>query len=113
MSSHFKSFELDLHQHGDQNVSQQIFYRFEEIPQSELNLAEDEMLIPVSHFYKNVHELFGIPFFVKVKQGEPFCQLKTRIQTKLGVPDKEWEKVCVYKRSKNIEFNRLLCVTCK
>lgn len=85
---------IDLHQHGDQNVSQQLIYRFEEIPQSELNLTEDEMLIPVSHFYKNVHDLFGIPFFVKVVQGEPFYQLKSRIQNKLGVPEKEWEKVC-------------------
>lgn len=83
-----------MHQHSDAAVSQQICYRFEEIPPGELNLADDEMLIPVSHFYKNVHDLFGIPFFVKVKQGEPFCQLKNRIQNKLGVPDKEWEKVC-------------------
>lgn len=86
-------FFIDLHQHGDQNVSQQIFYRFEEIPPCELNMGEDEMLIPVSHFYKNVHELFGIPFFVKVKQGEQFGQLKNRLQNKLGIPDKEWEKV--------------------
>lgn len=84
---------VDLHQHSDAAVSQQICYRFEEIPPCELNLADDEMLIPVSHFYKNVHDLFGIPFFVKVKQGEPFCQLKNRIQNKLGVPEKEWEKV--------------------
>lgn len=74
-------------------MSQQVIYRFEEIPQNELNLGDDEMLIPVSHFYKNVHDLFGIPFFVRVKQNEPFCQLKNRIQNKLGVPDKEWEKV--------------------
>lgn len=79
---------VDLHQHSDAAVSQQICYRFEEIPPGELSLADDEMLIPVSHFYKNVHDLFGIPFFVKVKQGEPFCQLKNRIQNKLGVPDK-------------------------
>lgn len=88
--------KTDLHQHSEQNVSQQVIYRFEEIPQSELNPGEDEMLIPVSHFYKNVHDLFGIPFFVRVKQGEPFCQLKNRIQNKLGVPDKEWEKVLIW-----------------
>lgn len=83
----------DLHQHGDQNASSTIIYRFEEIPQSELNMTDDEMLIPVSHFYKNVHDVFGIPFFVKVVQNEPFYQLKTRIQNKLAVPEKEWEKV--------------------
>lgn len=68
-------------------------YRFEEIPSSELHLTEDEMLIPVSHFYKNVLDVFGIPFFIKIKQGEPFGVLKERIQNKLAVPDKEWEKV--------------------
>lgn len=76
-------------------MSQQIIYRFEEIPRDELHLAEDEMLIPVSHFYKNVLDVFGIPFFVKIKQGEPFGAWKDRIQNKLGIPDKEWEKVCL------------------
>ena len=84
----------DLQQHGDQNNSQ-IIYRFEEIPRDELNLMEDEMLIPVSHFYKDVFYVFGTPFFVRIKQGEPFTTLKDRIQKKLGVPDKEWEKVSV------------------
>lgn len=88
------AIKTDLHQHGDQNVSQQLIYRFEEIPQNELNLTDEEMLIPVSHFYKNVHDLFGIPFFVKAVHNEPFYQLKTRIQNKLGVAEKEWEKVC-------------------
>lgn len=58
-----------------------------------MNLTDEEILIPVSHFYKNVHDLFGIPFFVKAVHGEPFYQLKTRIQNKLGVAEKEWEKV--------------------
>jgi hypothetical protein len=30
-------------------------------------LADDEMLIPVAHFYKDVFSSFGIPFFIKVK----------------------------------------------
>lgn len=45
-----------------------IFYRIEEIPRDELNLADDEMLIPVAHFHKDVFAAFGIPFFIKVKQ---------------------------------------------
>lgn len=42
-------------------------FRIEEIPRDELNLAEDEMLIPVAHFYKDIFSTFGIPFFLKVK----------------------------------------------
>lgn len=87
-----RHFLVVLHHHGDPNVSQ-IIYRFEEIPRNELNLAEDEHLIPVSHFYKNILDVFGIPFFVKMKQGEPFGVVKERIQAKLGVPDKEFDKV--------------------
>lgn len=77
-------------------MSQQIIYRFEEIPHDELHLADDEMLIPVAHFYKNVLDVFGIPFFIKVKQGERFNVWKERIQNKLGVPDKEFEKVIIF-----------------
>nr|CAD7593068.1 unnamed protein product [Timema genevievae] len=42
-------------------------YRIEEVPKDELNLAEDEMLIPVAHFYKDIFSTFGIPFFIKFK----------------------------------------------
>nr|CAD7425914.1 unnamed protein product [Timema monikensis] len=44
-------------------------YRIEEVPKDELNLAEDEMLIPVAHFYKDIFSTFGIPFFIKVKNA--------------------------------------------
>ena len=50
------------------NTSGTKLYRIEEIPNDELNLAEDEMLIPVAHFHKEVFSTFGIPFFFKVKQ---------------------------------------------
>lgn len=74
-------------------MSQQITYRFEEIPHDELNLGPDEMLVPVSHFFKDVYSVFGIPFFIRIKQSEPYARLKERIQKRLAVPDKEWEKV--------------------
>lgn len=76
------------------NMTNQKVYRIEEIPRDEINLLEDELLIPVSHFFKDVYRVFGIPFYVKTKQGEPFAALKQRIQKKISVPDKEWEKVC-------------------
>jgi len=44
-----------------------MFSRIEEIPRDEVNLADDEMLIPVAHFHKDIFSSFGIPFFIKVK----------------------------------------------
>lgn len=75
-------------------MTNQKTYRIEEIPRDEINLPEDELLIPVSHFYKDVYNAFGIPFYIKIKQGEQFAAVKERLQKKLGVSDKEWEKVC-------------------
>lgn len=87
------SIRTVLPQHGDPSMTQQIMYRFEEIPRDELDLGSDELLVPVSHFFKDIYSVFGIPFFIRVKQGEPFTKLKERIQKRLGVSDKEWEKV--------------------
>ncbi|GLG95277.1 Ubiquitin carboxyl-terminal hydrolase 7 [Gryllus bimaculatus] len=64
----------------------------EEIPRDELNLAEDEMLVPVAHFYKDIFSTFGIPFVLKVKSGEPFSKVKERLMKKLGIQEKEFEK---------------------
>lgn len=77
---------------GESNMANQKTYRIEEIPRDEINLSEDELLIPVSHFYKDVFSAFGIPFYIKIKQGEQFAAVKDRLQKKLGVSDKEWEK---------------------
>ncbi|KAK9885250.1 hypothetical protein WA026_010749 [Henosepilachna vigintioctopunctata] len=67
-------------------------WRVEEIPRDELNLQEDEMLISCAHFHKEVFSTFGTPFLIKVKQTEAFAKVKERIQKKLCVPEKEWEK---------------------
>lgn len=83
----------DLQAAGETSMTSQKMYRIEEIPRDEANLTEDEMIIPVSHFFKDVFNLFGIPFYVKTKQGEPLGALKERIQKKCAVSDKEWEKV--------------------
>lgn len=66
--------------------------RVEEIPKDELDLADDELLIPVAHFHKEVFSTFGVPFLLKIKNKEPFSKVKERIQKKLDVPDKEFEK---------------------
>ncbi|XP_030755284.1 ubiquitin carboxyl-terminal hydrolase 7 isoform X3 [Sitophilus oryzae] len=67
-------------------------YRIEEVPRDELILADDEMLISCAHFHKEAFSTFGVPFLIKIKQGEPFSKVKERIQKKLAVPEKEWEK---------------------
>lgn len=51
-------------------------YRIEEVPRDEMILAEDEMLVSCAHFHKEVFSTFGIPFLIKVKQGEPFNKVK-------------------------------------
>lgn len=67
-------------------------YRIEEVPKDEVIIAEDEMLVPCAHFQKDPHSTFGTPFFLKIKQGEPFHKVKERIQKKIMSPDKEFEK---------------------
>lgn len=67
-------------------------FRIEEVPRDELLLLDTEMLIPVAHFSKDIYSSFGIPFFIKARHGEPYSAIKERIQRKLNVPEKEWEK---------------------
>lgn len=67
-------------------------YRIEEVPQDELLLGEDEMLVSCAHFHKEIFSTFGIPFLIKLKNNEPFTKVKERIQKRLAVPEKEWEK---------------------
>ncbi len=67
-------------------------YRIEEIPQDEMIVREDEMLISVVHFYKDTFSTFGIPFLIKIKADETWATVKDRIQKKLNLSDKEWEK---------------------
>lgn len=71
--------------------SNQKMFRVEEVPLDELQLAENERLIPVAHYSKEVFSAFGVPFLMKARQGEPYGAFKQRIQKRLNVPDKEWE----------------------
>lgn len=81
-----------LQSSGESSMANQKVYRIEEIPTEELDLDDDEMLIPVVHFFKDVYNTFGTPFYIKAKNGEGFVSFKERIQKKLSVPEKEWEK---------------------
>ncbi|XP_063971847.1 ubiquitin carboxyl-terminal hydrolase 7 isoform X1 [Diachasmimorpha longicaudata] len=75
-------------------------YRIEEVPKDEVNLAEDEILVPVAHFHKDIFSTFGIPFMFKIKHGEPFTKVKDRLLKKLGVPEKEFEKFAIVSMGK-------------
>lgn len=41
-------------------------YRVEEIPNDELELSDNELLVPVNHFSKEVYSTFGTPFLIKI-----------------------------------------------
>jgi ubiquitin carboxyl-terminal hydrolase 7 len=42
-------------------------FRVEEVPPDEYSLTEDELLVPVAHFHKEIYQTFGIPFLMKIK----------------------------------------------
>src|SRR5699024_10854564 len=89
-------------------------YRIEEIPKDQLKLEPNEFLLPVAHFQKETYQTFGVPFLLKIKnvscssrrarefvtwwflilQKETFLSVQERIQKKLDIPEKEFEKVC-------------------
>lgn len=78
---------------NDMSFANPKVYRIEEVPSEEQTLNDDELLVPVFHFSKDVMNVFGIPFLVKARDAEPMGDLKERIRLKLQVPEKEWEKV--------------------
>jgi ubiquitin carboxyl-terminal hydrolase 7 len=65
-------------------------YRMEQILSEEENLVEGECLLPVAHFSKEIYATFGTPFLLKIRLGEPFRDIKARIQKRLEVLDKEF-----------------------
>jgi len=67
-------------------------FRIEEVPKDELYCTDDEVIISVAHFHKEAFSTFGIPFLLKLKHGESFANVKSRIQEKADIPDKEFEK---------------------
>lgn len=41
-------------------------FRVEEIPKDEMELNDNELLVPVNHFSKEVYSTFGTPFLIKI-----------------------------------------------
>lgn len=67
-------------------------YRVEEIPAGQVRVAENELLVSVVHFQKEIYSTFGHPFLLKLKEGEKFESVKEKIQKHLDLPEKEFEK---------------------
>ncbi len=84
-------------------------YRIEQVQPDESFLADGEYLLPVAHFCKEIYATFGTPFLLKIRLGEPFKDIKTRIQKRLEVLDKEFITVSskalyiLYKKNKTGE----------
>jgi ubiquitin carboxyl-terminal hydrolase 7 len=82
-------------------------YRVERILAEEMALATgtalgnpgSDYLLPIAHFNKEVYATFGAPFLLKVKLGEPFKDIKARIQRRLDVPDKDFTTVFKIKKT--------------
>ncbi|XP_066936124.1 ubiquitin carboxyl-terminal hydrolase 7-like [Clytia hemisphaerica] len=68
-------------------------YRIEAIPQEEIIMEPNSILIPVMHFQKELFTAFGTPFFVKLSDGETIATLQERVREKLGLPEKEFDKI--------------------
>jgi ubiquitin carboxyl-terminal hydrolase 7 len=68
-------------------------YRIEQIQPGEAEIGVGEYLLPVAHFSKEIYATFGTPFLLKIRLGEPFTDIKARIQKRLEVLDKEFSTV--------------------
>lgn len=64
----------------------------EEVWPDELSLSEDDKLVSVCHFYKDVLRTHGVPFKFVVKKGERFAATRARLQQRLNVPEKDFAK---------------------
>lgn len=72
------------------NLSEAAELFAEEVPTEEVNVNDDDKVVNVFHFSRDVHRVHGIPFRFVVRRGEKFSDTKKRIQTRLDVPDKEF-----------------------
>lgn len=48
------------------NVNRQ--FRIEEIPADQIDVCENQALVPVAHFQKEIYATFGAPFLIKLTQ---------------------------------------------
>ena len=56
-------------------------------------MGENDVIIEVIHITKEVYRPHGVPFHFHVKHGEMLSAAKKRLQTRLGMNDREFAKV--------------------
>lgn len=103
-------FIAALQASNEGSIANTKMYRIEEVPKEEQHLSAEEMLVPVTHFYKEMHNAFGIPFFLKITNKETYASIRQRIKNRLNVPEKEWEKVSRNERRLRLAFVWLIRV---
>lgn len=74
------------------NISESTELFGEEIPIEELNATEDEKIINVFHFSKDIHRTHGVPFKFVVRPHEKFSDTRLRMQKRLDIPDKDFAR---------------------
>lgn len=67
-------------------------YRIEEIPQDQLNLNDNEIMVSVSHIKDSLQTNIP-PFYIKLCKGEKFIEVKNRIRNKIKAFQGEFEQV--------------------
>ncbi|KAF0502407.1 cysteine proteinase [Gigaspora margarita] len=65
----------------------------EEIPKEEVKLCANDRIVQVHHFTRERLRLHGIPFKFVIKAGELLSTTKLRLQTRLGMNEKDFSKV--------------------
>ncbi|XP_072029470.1 ubiquitin carboxyl-terminal hydrolase 7-like [Amphiura filiformis] len=68
-------------------------YRIEEVPLDHVSLGEDEMLVSIVHFEKELFCTFGTPFLLRIKHGEAFTNVKERVRDQLDISEEEMEMI--------------------
>jgi ubiquitin carboxyl-terminal hydrolase 7 len=66
--------------------------RIEEIPEDQLELKKDEALIPVVHFENDMSMIFGFSFFIKIREGQTFGEIKSQLKSMIIATDEEFSK---------------------
>ncbi|PWN30800.1 putative ubiquitin-specific processing protease 21 [Jaminaea rosea] len=74
------------------NIPESVDLFAEEIPVEEIQASEDDKIINVFHFSKDVARTHGVPFKLVVKPGEKFADTRQRLQARLDVSEKDFAK---------------------
>ncbi|KZT28449.1 cysteine proteinase [Neolentinus lepideus HHB14362 ss-1] len=74
------------------NIPDPVELYAEEIPVEEAEADDQDKVISVFHFSKEVSRTHGVPFKFVVKPGEKFLETKKRLQARIGVTDKDFAK---------------------